>query len=467
MLGAELLLLAVLGQVSDSQVDASDLVLKLGSARYADREAASDALEALGRPALGALRAMRGSHDPEIRYRVYHLIDRIESALLAQASRVRLDFQDAPLPDVLKSFSEQTGFRVTTYPEHLPRWRSQKVTVRDAVPLPFWTAVDRLCDAAQLQYDPRLHGFGNPREPTFALADGNGRLLTPVADFGPYRVSLLSVHYQRDINYVGTSAGLNPPPRPAPVNPRAGRLPAGAGPPGKLNPVTNIQFSAQLILAAEPRLSLSQNGPVQVLEAEDDRGNALSTTAAAGRVFDRSSGYFGVTHGSVLQFQVPLHRPVDVGESIKRLRGIIPLWVSSRRPDPLVVPLNQGTGKRFANLDLELILNDIRVIPESRQTMIDLSIKPQDHANAGDRAAAESAYDFGFRSDTQRMALEVFDSRDQAVAWLPASVISDPSHVTLTVTSLPAPATLKEIRYHTLTRATITVPFEFKDIPMP
>jgi hypothetical protein len=182
---------------------------------------------------------------------------------------------------------------------------------------------------------------------------------------------------------------------------------------------------------------------------------------------DRSSGFFGVMHGSVLQFQVPLHRPAAVGDSIKKLRGVIPLWVSSRRPDPLVVPLNQGTGKRFANLDLELTLSDIRVIPESRQTIIDLSIKPQDHGTTADRAAAESAYDFGFRSDTQRLALEVFDSRDQPVAWLPAAVNSDPSHVSLALTSLPPPATLKEIRYHTLTRATINVPFEFKNIPMP
>src|SRR4051794_5125648 len=169
MLGAKLILVALLGQVSGEPADLSTLLAQLGSGRFAEREAASEALERLGRLALPSLRAVRDSRDLEVRTRAYHVIQKIEGALLTQPSRVRLDFQDAPLSDVAKSFSLQTGFKVTLYPEIHPKWKNQRVTLRESDPVPFWKAIDRLCDAAHLQYNPNMHGFGGQREPIFAL----------------------------------------------------------------------------------------------------------------------------------------------------------------------------------------------------------------------------------------------------------------------------------------------------------
>ncbi len=59
MLGAKLLLVMMLGQVPGEQPDAGELIPRLGAGRYADREAASVALERVGRPALPALRRAR------------------------------------------------------------------------------------------------------------------------------------------------------------------------------------------------------------------------------------------------------------------------------------------------------------------------------------------------------------------------------------------------------------------------
>ena len=148
------LLMVLLGQVPGGQADPSGLVAQLGSARYAQREAASQALERLGRPALPALRAVRDARDLEIRTRAYHLIQKIEGALLTQPSRLRLAFDEAPLTEVVKSLGDQAGFQVALYPENLPRWRSQKVTLRESDPIPFWKAIDRLCDAAGLRKRP-------------------------------------------------------------------------------------------------------------------------------------------------------------------------------------------------------------------------------------------------------------------------------------------------------------------------
>src|SRR5205823_1513417 len=136
--------------------------------------------------------------------------------------------------------------------------------------------------------------------------------------------------------------------------------------------------------------SLSQNGPLQVLEAVDNRGNSLATPSSGRPIYNRFAGYFGVTNGSVLQLQVQLQRPAVVGESIKKLRGVIPLAVSSRRPDPLVVPLTQGTGKRFENPDVELTLHDIRTAPNTHQTLIELSVKPNERGTSAERGEADA-----------------------------------------------------------------------------
>jgi hypothetical protein len=464
MLGAKLLLVMMLGHVPGEQPDADELIPRLGAGRYADREAASVALERVGRPALPALRAARESNDPEIRNRASGLLHKIEGTLITQPTRVRLDFQHAPLTDVVRSLSQQAGFKVALYPENLAKWKYAKVTLREPEPVPFWKAIDLVCDAAQIQHNPQLHGIAGPREPTFALTDGTVRSVTPNFDHGPFRVSLLGIHYQRDLNYAGSglggAGGFGPPPgipRPAP-SPSRNR--------GRINPVTSVQFTASLMVAAEPRLCISQSGALQVTEAVDDLGNTLTAQAGGGPVVNRFAGYFGVMNGSVLQLQAQLHRPAAPGQTIKKLRGTVPLSISSRRPDPLVVPLNQAVGKRFANPDVELTVHNLRPMPNGPQMLLELTVKGNDRAGAQENADADAFGDV-YRVETHRLQLEIIDSRGLLVPWFPSGLDSDTSRLTLTLTNLPAGGSIKELRYYTLTRASVNLPFEFSDIPMP
>ena len=86
--------------------------------------------------------------------------------------------------------------------------------------------------------------------------------------------------------------------------------------------------------------------------------------------------------------------------------------------------------------------------------------------NGADPTEAD-AFNAVYRPDTQRLQLEIFDSHGRAISWFPSVVNSETSRVTLTLNNPGGPAALKELRYYTLTRATINIPFEFKDIPMP
>jgi hypothetical protein len=462
MLLANLVFLGLLGQLPGGQADPSALTVQLGSRRYAERESASAALERLGRPALPALRAVRDSRDLEIRNRAHNLIQKIEGMLLTQSSSVTLNFEDSPLVEVMQSLSQQTGFKVALSPENVPKWKYQRVTLREAQPVPFWKAIDQLCDAAQLQYNLSMHGVAGSREPMFCLNDGSMRTITPNSDYGPFRVSLLSLDYERHVSY--SPGGVGPGFRPNVGNP-AGRRPLAVSPP-QANPVTSEQFTAHLLVAAEPRLSLSQVGALRVLEAVDNRGNSLVASGNSGLAFSRYSNFLGVMNGSVVQLQAALHRHALAGDTIKKLRGVIPLSVSSRRPEPLVVPLDQGTGKRFENTDVELTIHEIRTMPNSRQTILELSVRPKDRGAIAESGESDAFVDV-YRPDSQRLQLEISDSRGQIVPSFPSGVDSETSHLTLSINSLTASAPLKELRYYTLTRTTVSVPFEFKDIPMP
>ncbi len=463
MLGATVLLVLACGQAPDGSADPGAMVARLGANRYSEREAASLALERLGRPALPALRAARDSRDPEIRTRAAGLLHKIEGVLLTQPTHIRLDFDRAPLAQVTRSLSQQAGFKVALYPENLGKWNYTKVTLRRPEPVTFWKAVDLICDAAELQQSPGMHGIAGPREPTFALTNGPSSSITPNSDHGPFRISLLGLHVQRDLTY-GSSmpAARNADFGGNPGLPRA----AAAGRRARLYPVINEQFSASMVLAAEPRLNVSQNGSLQVTEAVDDLGQSLIPPTEEPTTGNRLEGYFGSTSGSVLRLQVPLQRPATPGRIIKKLRGTIPLNVCSRRADPLHVPLDRSTGKKFANADVEVVVHSIRPGAIGSQTLLELSVKASERASSADQADVEA---FGelYPVDTNRLQLEIFDSRGQLVTWFPSGHDSETSRLTLTLNGQPGRLVLKELRYYTLSRATVNVPFEFRDVPMP
>jgi len=484
MLGANLMLLVLLGQVPQAgpDRDPAALVAQLGAARYADRQAAAEALERIGRPALPALRTARDSRDLEVRTRAWSVSQKIEGASLTQPTRIRLDFNDTPLTDVTKALSLQAGFKMALYPPNLPKWRLQRVTLHGSQPVDFWKAVDQLCDAAGLQYNSSMHGFGGDREPIFALTDGSQRALTPISDHGPFRVSLLGVDYQRHLIYArsGAIGELTPPrPRPAALEP----APDDAGPPPRLrpvtnepaprdaglrprlHPVTNVQFTAQLVVAAEPRLTLTYlHGSLQLIEAVDERGNSLIPAGKRGPAV-RTAAYFGMMSGPVVQLPAPLDRPLGAGESIKKLRGIIPLTVSSRRPDPLIVPLTNTTGKTFENPDVQLTVHEIRPMPNTRNTLVELTIRPSGRNPSSSSDDVDGFTNLMQRPDPSQLQIEVADSRGQMIPWFQSGADAESSRVTLTLTN---PTTeLKELRYYTLTRSSVNVPFEFTDIPMP
>jgi hypothetical protein len=451
--------LAILMSAALVADDASALVEKLGSARYADREAAAEALEALGRDALAALRAGRQSKDPEIRARSAALLSRIESGLMVRPTLVRLDFRDRPLAEVVQALSERADVPMSLVPENNPIWRNRRITLEAPEPVPFWGVLDRLAKAAQLQSNVTMSAVPGPRGPMVQLYMGAAAGTVPTSDSGPFRATIHGIHHHRDLTFA-QNAIVSPPAF------------APAGQPGINNRGASERFYLDLQIAAEPRMIVSQNGPLKLTEAVDERGQSLLPAAAAETV-QRVSGYYGAFSAGAasLQMQVDLRHPGQAGRTVKRLKGVIPLTVASRKENPLLIELAQAKGKSFQSEEMSITIHDVRTEADQPRTLIELSLRhltPSDPAQPGARLGVDL---MAFRSpQSSQSQIEILDAQGRAYPqWYPSSTRVDSEEMRMTLMLLPNEqlGPPSQLRFYDLARATTEAAFEFHDIPMP
>ena len=394
---ATLIVLVVLGQQVEPPIDPAALVEKLGSASYAEREA-TRSLENLGSKALPALRQSLKSRDPEVRTRARGLINKIEGNLLTQASLVRLDFKDAPLDEVVKSLSKEAGFEVgLNRMGFAPEGRSlgvRRVTLVEPQPVPFWNAIDRLCEAGQLtrQYQAvNMPGQVRPQPGVF-LAYQPEPLTRPGYNHGPFHLDVVSLTYTSRILFNAFDRQM--PVAMRSMMQRAGGVPnpAGVPPPGEASPAAvpgsgqtknarpsparHVQFMVQLQIVPEPRMAISRTANFQLLEAVDELGQSLLPSA---RNEERSPVQMGMIGSSGMVGMVPvlsaqLHRPETPGKLIKKLRGTIEVSVSTARSNPLVISLEGSVGKTFQNDERRVVVDSIDHDPMMRQEVIVLTV---------------------------------------------------------------------------------------------
>jgi hypothetical protein len=159
----------------------SRLVDRLGSADFAEREAATRALEEIGAPVLPDLRRAAGSDDPEVRRRAGDLARRIgrraESARLLEPKRVRLVYKDTAVAPALADLTEQTGYAVELRGDGKA---AERFLTLDTGPVSFWEAFDRVCRKAGLS-EPALLPDGPSRASQMPnpYAGGQAYLLNP------------------------------------------------------------------------------------------------------------------------------------------------------------------------------------------------------------------------------------------------------------------------------------------------
>jgi hypothetical protein len=140
------------------------LIKQLNSNKFSERVLATRELDAIGVPALEALRKAAKSDGAEVSKRAAELIKKIEertltSTLLAP-TRLRLVFKDTPVPDAVAELAKKSGYPIQLEgnKEELAK---RKITL-DTGETTFWQALDMLCQKANLVETNAPNRFGGP-----------------------------------------------------------------------------------------------------------------------------------------------------------------------------------------------------------------------------------------------------------------------------------------------------------------
>jgi hypothetical protein len=356
-----------------------ELVARLGSPRFAEREAAEEALKRLGRPALPALRKARSAPDLEIRVRASKLRDEIEAATILEPTMVRLDFRDRPLSEVVEEIGRRAGVSLAPGEassmrrgrQDPPPWPDRRITLEAPDPLPFWEAIDRLCRAGGLRRLYPRHPFGL-REPFDRLILVPGAAPPPRSDAGPFRVELLRVRRERDLDL---TPGRDPfGPRLLPSGPPPHGAGLGQGP-GAKEARTSRSF-AELLISTEPRLRFVGEASLERLKATDDRGHSLLREPTAEErqsqvALLRSNPHldprlhpevrFGVGSRQSAPTQllyVPLDDSSPPGVRLAKLEGVVAAAVMARRADSLAMPLADAKERTIEDDGVRLTVHE-------------------------------------------------------------------------------------------------------------
>jgi hypothetical protein len=433
----------------------SELVSRLGSPRYASRVEAERDLAGLGRSALPALREARGSRDAEIRTRSAALINQIERASLLESSPVRLDVRDTPLSDLVDAIGLQSGSTIALDPEDRALLAGRRLTVRSNGPLTFWGAVDAVCSAGRVHESLVETVRAAGAEGGLTLLDGPMNEGVPVSDSGPFRVRVTSVHARSEI--------VLDRPRPEEKPAKSAReSTADAARPAER---ATREFFLFLNLAVEPRLTVAASGPIRLAEAVDDLGRSLlGSVGPAG--FRHVAGYSGISVGRTFSIRVDLDTPEAPARRIRLLKGSIPVVVSARKPEPLVVPLAGPRGRVHRGEEVTLAVLDQRAASDGGPATIQLGIRSLIAAEPTPAGRGEPR---GFRPETYQDRLEILDAQGRPMSWFASRVFYDDEETRITLTIDPRDSfrVPTSARFHAILKANAEVPFEFHDVPLP
>ena len=111
-----------------------------------------------------------------------------EADRLTRPTMVTLDFRDRPMSDVMREVTAKTGCPLRIY-EVRKDWLAQRITLHEPAPLPFWKAVDRICEVGRFHYN--LGSGPDGVSVSFFRDEVSG----PASDHGIFRAQIEEIYY--------------------------------------------------------------------------------------------------------------------------------------------------------------------------------------------------------------------------------------------------------------------------------
>jgi hypothetical protein len=424
-----------------------ELIGRLGSPDRVVREEAARTLEELGNEALPPLRAAReaaGDRDQAARDRLAAVIARVESRLLDQPTMVALDVVDRPLGEAVEGLSARTGFALALDD---PALAVRRVTARAEGALPFWEAVDRLGRAGHVRHDPGPRRDANGSDPQAALIRlVDGEPPAYIAYSGPLRIHLFATHRHRDLSFETGTGGH------APVLPASGRA------------------TVEVQAFAEPGRFLDPVG-LPRLEAIDEQGRAFPSRPSGGGEVPGPSEHSWLIPGrlSLLHWHVPLGLPDPAPRSPLKLRGVLPMVISARRPGPLEIPLTGAAGKTFQHEGMSVRVESIAT-RAVRTTAVALVLSQEDGppGRGSGRGPASTGPEADRVTEFVANRLEFEDDGGRPMAMLLVGHPSPDTNGALRVQPLVSgPTPPARLRVYRLNSLATEIPFEMGGVPAP
>ena len=201
-----LILMALLlaGQVAmaatdDLRAEVGRLVQQLDAPQLAARETAEAALLRHGPAVLELLPPERELRSAEVRQRVGRVRQRLEQIAadaVVNPSLITLHAQSMPLSQILAALDQQSGNKIVDYRRQFGQPASDPTLAIDFDKTPFWPALDRLLDRANLTLYPYApQGLGV----VAAMGATRRADAARVSYSGPFRFEAVSVRSHRDL----------------------------------------------------------------------------------------------------------------------------------------------------------------------------------------------------------------------------------------------------------------------------
>jgi hypothetical protein len=413
---------------AEPPAEATRLVGQLADGDYRQRERAVEQLRRLGPAALPALRAAADHPDAEVRRRINDLIPILEVEAALAPKRVTLKVSDKTLRQTLDVLQDQSGYKIDVFGPNL----DQKVSV-DVTDVTFWQALDAVAREGGMIID---HNQG--------IADGRVRLrsvdaVTPYLYFsGPFRVSVEGLQQLRSVPL--------------------GQVSKSTGAPRRSETLT-----LDLTITVEPRMPLLGVGEPRLMVAYDSERNCMLPPPEPMPSPDQpmpnpnrgrwNSGRYGSRSLNVAT-QVTLLRPSEKADSIRTLRGFVPVSVLlEQKPVVVAEKIMEAKGKKAQFGKTTIVIENVSEQP-NKTFQIQMSVSSEDP----DPNWANSLY--------QRF--ELHDAKGKAFGNYGAGWSNTGNTVRLTVNFGPNGAeTPDKLIFQSWTTLQYPLEFEFKDIPLP
>ncbi|HLJ96049.1 MAG TPA: hypothetical protein VKU02_22935 [Gemmataceae bacterium] len=410
------------------------LIGQLADQDFRRRAAATRALAALGTEALPALQQARSHPDPEVRRRLDELIPPMERMLALAPKQITLHMTNRPIREIFGELSKQTGYKFAGL-ENQPGEQNKQVYTFDFDGVPFWQAMDQVCEAGgfvlqqNYQSDDSLRLFYQPDS------------YVPFVSYdGAFKVIPTGFNYSRSNHFAQIM-------RNRPDQQRFESL------------------HVNLTLAVEPKLPILRVGSVRLSMAEDEERHSMlpaGTETANGMWAGRHSYYGGGYRSYVQQTQALLILPSRTSRTVRILKGVIPVTLlADQKPAVITDRILAAKGKKFTSGAATFIIEDVSELA-GKQHQIKISVTEDSKDSPNDWTRIQSL----------QQRIELQDEKGNKEQFYFNSIGSNginSAQYTLTVgpndnAKIGPPARLV---YYSWILMEHEVPFELKDLPLP